>query len=134
MADFKIPGHGEICWRELRTKDVAAANDFYTKLFGWTTEQSKATKMDYKEIVIDGEASGGMLAIDESWGPEPPPSHWATYIAVADADATAEKIVANGGKVNVPPFDTPGVGRIALVADPAGADFALIQFTDQPAG
>ncbi|HMQ03915.1 MAG TPA: VOC family protein [Pyrinomonadaceae bacterium] len=132
MADFKIPGHGEICWRELRTTDLPIAVEFYTQLFGWTTEQSKVTDLSYKEIVTDGEATGGMMAIDDSWGPEPPPSHWATYIAVENADETAAKVVANGGKVHVPPFDAPGVGRIAMVADPSGADFAVIQFTEQP--
>ncbi len=128
MAEYEIPGPGEICWRELRSTDLPAALEFYTKLFGWTLEQSKVTPMEYKEIVVDGTAAGGMMAIDESWGPEPPPSHWATYIAVENADDTAEKITANGGSVRVPPFDAPGVGRMAMVADPSGADFAIIQF------
>ncbi|MGD9589798.1 MAG: VOC family protein [Pyrinomonadaceae bacterium] len=132
MAEYEVPGAGEICWRELRTKDTAAAIEFYTKLFGWSLEQSKVTEMDYKEIVVGGKSVGGVMAIDESWGPEPPPSHWAAYIAVDNADETAEKILANGGRVNVPVFDAPGVGRMAMVADPSGADFAIIQFT-QPA-
>lgn len=128
MADFNVPGHGEICWRELRSRDLPAAMEFYSKLFGWDLEQSKVTPVEYKEIVFAGKAVGGMMPIDEKWGPEPPPSHWATYIAVADADETAEKIIANGGTVRVPPFDAPGVGRMAMVADPSGADFAIIQF------
>ena len=128
MAEYEIPAPGEICWRELRSRDLPAALEFYSKLFGWTLEQSKVTPQDYKEIVVDGAAQGGMMAIDESWGPEPPPSHWATYIAVENADETAEKIAANGGTVRVPPFDAPGVGRIAMAADPSGADFAIIQF------
>ena len=32
---------------------------------------------------------------------------------------------------SVPPFDAPGVGRMAMVADPSGADFAIIQFAAQ---
>ena len=84
--------------------------------------------MEYKEIVIDGSAAGGMMPIDEKWDPDPPPSHWASYIAVENADETTEKITANGGSIKVPPFDAPGVGRMAMVADPSGADFAIIQF------
>jgi uncharacterized protein len=84
--------------------------------------------MDYKEIQLDGVSRGGMMAIDESWGPEPPPSHWNTYVAVANADETVEKIKANGGSIKVPPFDAPGVGRMSVVADPAGASFSIIQF------
>lgn len=128
MAEFNIPKHGEICWRELATKDLPTAVEFYSKLFGWSLPQTKVTQMEYKEIQIDDVACGGMMAIDENWGPTPPTSHWSTYIAVDNADETVEKIRANGGSVRVPPFDAPGVGRISLVAEPTGAAFAIIQF------
>lgn len=128
MAEFDIPKHGEICWRELATTDLVGALEFYKQLFGWTLEQTKVTEMDYKEIQMDGRAYGGMMEINESWGPNPPPPNWTTYIAVENADETSEKIKQNGGSVRVPPFDAPGVGRMAMVADPAGANFAIIQF------
>lgn len=128
MADFEIPKHGTICWRELATRDLPAALDFYSKMFGWTLQQSAISPMEYKEIQFDGTAHGGMMAIDENWGPTPPPSHWTTYIAVNNADETVSKIVENGGSVRVPPFDAPGVGRISIVADPSGAAFSIIQF------
>lgn len=128
MAEFTVPKPGTICWRELATKDLDAAIEFYSKLFGWTLEQTKVTTMDYKEIVMDGKAQGGMMAIDENWGPTPPPSHWSTYVAVENADETVAKITENGGSVRVPPFDAPGVGRMSMVADPSGANFAIIQF------
>lgn len=128
MAEFTIPSPGTICWRELATKDLPAAMEFYSKMFGWTLEQTKVSPMDYKEIILNGVAYGGMMAIDENWGPSPPPSFWGSYIAVENADETAAKITANGGTVIHGPFDAPGVGRIALAADPAGAAFSIIQF------
>ena len=128
MAQFDIPKPGEICWRELATKDLPAALEFYSKLFGWKLEQTKVSQMEYKEIIVDGVGYGGMMAIDENWGPEPPPSHWNTYVAVKNTDETVEKIKANGGSVKVPPFDAPGVGRMSVVADPSGAAFSVIQF------
>lgn len=127
MAEFTVPNAGEVCWRELRTKDLPAAMDFYSKLFGWELPQTKITPMDYKEIVAGGTAVGGMMAMEgNEWGEAP--SHWANYVAVANADESAAKITENGGSVRVPPFDAPGVGRMAMVADPSGADFAIIQF------
>lgn len=127
MAEFQIPKAGEICWRELRTKDASAARAFYSKLFGWSLEQSKITEMPYQEIIMNGNAQGGIMGMDDpDWGDVP--SHWANYIAVDSADESAAKITANGGSVRVPPFDAPGVGRMAMVADPSGADFAIIQF------
>ena len=131
MAEFNIPESNTICWRELATKDLPAAMDFYSKMFGWTLEQTKITPMDYKEIIMDGTAYGGMMAMDENWPPEVP-SHWNSYIAVDSADDTAKKIADNGGSIRVPPFDAPGVGRISIAADPTGAAFAIIQFA-QPA-
>ncbi len=131
MADFKIPENNTFCWRELATKDLPVAMEFYQKLFGWDLQQTKVTPMDYKEIITDGIARGGMMAMDENWPPEVG-SHWNSYVAVANADDTAEKIKENGGSVMHGPFDAPGVGRMAVVADPAGAPFAIIQFA-QPA-
>lgn len=127
MADFEIPKAGEICWRELRTNNLDSATEFYSKLFGWDLEQSKvAQEMPYKEIILNGAAQGGIMPMDEHWVEVP--AHWANYIAVESADDTAAKITENGGSIRVPPFDAPGVGRMAMVADPSGADFAIIQF------
>lgn len=128
MAEFTVPKHGTICWRELATKDLSASRKFYQEMFGWKLEQSKVTSMDYSEIHLGDAAVGGMMAIDENSSENPPPSHWNTYIAVADADETAAKIKENGGSVKVEPFDAPNVGRIAMVSDPSGAGFAIIQF------
>jgi predicted enzyme related to lactoylglutathione lyase len=49
------------------------------------------------------------------------------YFAVADADATVARVSELGGKVSVPAFDAEGVGRIAVVNDPQGAVFSIIQ-------
>ena len=132
MAEYQIPEPFSICWRELATRDLPAATEFYSNLFGWQLEPSKIAPGDYREIILDGKAVGGMMAIDENWGPEPPPSFWQAYVAVQNADETADQIKANGGSVNHGPFDAPGVGRMAMVADPDGASFAIIQF-EQPA-
>lgn len=128
MAEFTIPEHGTICWRELATSDSPKAQEFYKKLFGWNLEQSKVTEMDYKEIVLDNKACGGVMQMTKEWGDPLPPSHWMTYIAVDDVDAAANKIKEKGGGVCVEPFDAPGVGRISIANDPSGATFSLITF------
>jgi uncharacterized protein len=131
MAEFSIPKTGRICWRELATRDLEKARNFYAEMFGWHLEQSKLTPMQYTEIHIAGAASGGMMPIDEKWGDNPPRSHWTAYIAVENADETAMKINANGGSMRQEPFDAPGIGRIGLCTDPNGANFAIIQFAQQ---
>lgn len=131
MAELAIPKHGEICWRELATSDLEAARNFYQELFGWTLEKSKVSPVDYLEIHVGEKACGGLLEMNEEWGDPLPPSHWMTYIAVDDVQATVEKIKANGGGVCVPPFDAPKVGHISVVNDPSGATFSLIQFVSE---
>lgn len=128
MAEFQIPGHGTVCWRELVTKDLDKSVEFYKGLLGWELVQSKVTQMPYLEINVDNQAVGGIMAIDESWRENPPPSHWRAFIAVENADETVKKIRENGGSIRCEPFDAPGVGRIAMASDPCGANFAIIQF------
>ena len=130
MTEFTIPKHGEICWRELSTKNVEAAKKFYSGLFGWNLQKSEISELDYTEIHSNGKAVGGMLEITKEWCEdwEKIPPRWMTYIAVDDIDATIEKIKTHGGSVCVEPFDAPKIGRISVVNDPAGATFSIIQF------
>ena len=55
------------------------------------------------------------------------PSHWTTYIASDDVDATAEKIREAGGTVLVDPFDVFDAGRMTIAQDPTGATFGVWQ-------
>jgi predicted enzyme related to lactoylglutathione lyase len=54
------------------------------------------------------------------------PSHWMSYVAVTDVDATAQRVEELGGKICVPPTDIPKVGRFCVITDPTGATISLI--------
>jgi predicted enzyme related to lactoylglutathione lyase len=60
-------------------------------------------------------------------GPPEVPAFWTVYLASDDADDTAGKITAAGGKVLVTPMDVLDVGRMAVAADPPGAVFGVWQ-------
>jgi predicted enzyme related to lactoylglutathione lyase len=111
-------------WTELMTNDTAAAEKFYTQLFGW---QPKASPQ-YTEFSVGSTPQAGMMKIDPKWGNVPP--HWMPYFQVLDADRTAAKAVELGGRINVPPTDIPNVGRFAMLADPQGAMFSVIKITN----
>ncbi len=117
---------GALCWDELHTTDTAAAANFYTRLFGWTTKAGG----DYTEFHRGEEAAGGMMAIRKEWGPVPP--NWLVYFAVADCHETAAKASELGAHTVVPPMDIPKVGRFAILADPQGAVFAIIKLDLRP--
>ncbi len=112
-----------VCWAELATRDTAKAGKFYTGLLGWQTKGS-ANMPTYLEFTVDGQPSGGLLPMDEQW--KDMPSHWGIYFQVADCDKAASKAQELGATVRFGPFSAPGVGRMAMLADPQGAGFSLI--------
>ena len=54
------------------------------------------------------------------------PPHWNVYFNVEDVDATVERATGLGAAVVAPPFDVPGVGRLAVLTDPQGGMFNLM--------
>ena len=49
---------------DLSSSDPAAARDFYTKLFGWTTEEMNVTSgMTYTVVKVGGKGVGGMMSM-----------------------------------------------------------------------
>ena len=121
---------GTVCWNELATSDLDAAATFYSGLFEWAVKDA-GTSADcpYVMFMLAGEPVGGMLPASVA-GPDVPP-HWLVYFNVADCDAAVATATALGGQTCKAPFEVPDVGRIAILADPQGAMFALI--TLQPA-
>ncbi len=73
-----------------------------------------------------GEATvGGMFQLTEPHFAGVPES-WMAYIAVDDLDARIVRASAAGGIVMRPPFDIPGIGRIAILREPGGAGIGWI--------
>lgn len=74
----------------------------------------------------DGGNAGGVMTLTQdmiSGGARPA---WIGYIHAADVDATHAAMIADGAKTMLPPWDQPGVGRLAMVTDPQGAPFYLM--------
>jgi predicted enzyme related to lactoylglutathione lyase len=116
---------GALCWNELATRDIDAAKAFYAAVFGWDAETNAYGETSYSEWKLGGRSIGGMIAMNEQWPAEVPP-HWMVYFAVDDADAAVGRAQELGGKVAVPPTDTPA-GRFAVLNDPHGAVFSVIR-------
>jgi predicted enzyme related to lactoylglutathione lyase len=115
---------GALSWIELVTTDVEGSAAFYGAVFGLGTEGFPGME-GYRTWMMDGIVRGGLIQLDpERSGPQ---SHWRVYVAVEDADAACERAVELGGRVEVPPFDIPSVGRPAFVRDPADVRVGLIQ-------
>ncbi len=122
IGAYLVNEPGTLCWNELMTPDVAAATEFYSKLFGWVAKPVGGPEMEYWELSLNGRAIGGAM--------KPPmpgmPAAWGVYFAVDDTDRTAETAAAKGGSVMQPPTDIPP-GRFAVLTDPAGAFFSVLK-------
>jgi len=118
------------CWSELGTGDPAKAREFYSNVFGWTTESFGDSPIEYNIFKNDDTGIGGVYKLMPEMGPVPP--HWLVYFSVDDCDATVQKATELGANVMKPADDIPGVGRFAILIDPQGAAFAVIK--TQPHG
>lgn len=116
-----------MAWSELNTRDPETAKRFYAEVFGWSFEDKEYEGAGSYTIVTHGEKTVGGLADVTDRVPAEVPAHWLVYFGAADADATIAKARENGGEIPAGPFDIAEVGRIAVVKDPWGAFFAVIQ-------
>jgi len=112
--------HGTFYWNELQSTDADAAKAFYEKTMGWTFDAMPMEDGGTYWVAMNGEKpAGGIMAMPDTV-PDGVPTHWMSYIAVDDIDARVKTAEENGATVLRPPFDVPGVGRIAILQDPTG--------------
>lgn len=120
---------GTVCWTELATRDISAATEFYTSVFGWeAVDNPHGPPAGYRTLKNGAIDIGGILQMTDEWGDAP--AHWSVYFEVDDCAASARKLAELGGKVKFGPFEAP-VGHIAVCADDVGAHFYLMQLSEE---
>jgi predicted enzyme related to lactoylglutathione lyase len=117
---------GTPTWNECVTSDVPAAAAFYSAVLGMGSEAMDMGEAGTYTVLtnVDGRQIGGCM--DLGMLPEGTPPHWNVYFNVEDVDATVAKATSLGASVVAPAFDVPGVGRMAVLADPQGGMFNLM--------
>lgn len=113
---------GAVLWNELATRDVEKAKDFYNKVVGW---EYKTDERNYTMIVNKGRMNGGIMEMDENFGDMPPV--WSVYFNIADLDKALKDVEKLGGKIIMGKTSAGDIGDFALVADPTGAVFNIMQ-------
>jgi len=115
---------GKFVWHQLMSRDVPGAKDFYSRLVGWKT---LPWPLDPAYTVCHADAGpvAGIMEIPSDL-PSEVPSHWLQYIGTRDVDSTAQAAVRAGGSIVKGPSDMQGAGRYAVLKDPQGAVFAII--------
>jgi uncharacterized protein len=121
---------GAFCWADLSTPDPGRAKTFYEGLFGWKLSPGEKDTSGYLHIQNGQDYIGGIPPAAHR-NPHIPP-HWLVYFLVGDVDASAAKAKEMGATVHLAPMSMEDVGRMAVLADPQGASFAI--FKPSPRG
>jgi uncharacterized protein len=117
---------GTLNWAEVQTHDRAAAQPFYEQVFGYATRTTDMGEGgEYVVFELEGEPAAGLIEIGSDWGEVP--SNWSVVFQVADCDGAVATVQEQGGRLLHGPRDLEGIGRFAVVADPWGAAFQVIQ-------
>jgi hypothetical protein len=114
---------GTPIWHELQVDNVRAVLPFYRAVAGMESEMGPAGDLrEYTQFLVAGRSIAGASVRPMADAP----AAWSVCFNVADTDATVSLVEELGGAVIAPAFDVPGIGRMAVVADPAGAVFSLM--------
>lgn len=132
---------GKVIFEELVTPDLAASKLFYAGMFGWSFRDFQAGGTHYTAASLDGRPVAGLVQklASENYArasanmlPATAVAthpHWINYVRVDDVAKMVDKAVALGAHVMVGTrLDRHG-GHVAIVADPQGAAFGMLEWT-----
>ncbi len=106
-----------IVFFDIAGPDLAGQKAFYDAVLGIKTDA-----MGQFQAPAIGPSIPALLRTD--------PRETVVYFGVADINATMEKVVGGGGKVDAPRFVVPGVVILGLFLDPAGNRVGLVEMKD----
>ncbi|HEY4003263.1 MAG TPA: VOC family protein, partial [Candidatus Xenobia bacterium] len=127
-------GVGNPCWLGLMTSDPEAAKTFYGGVFGWTFRERQFLDMAdrprtpagvYVTCLKNGRPVGAIRTMGSEMQKSGALPAWLIYFNAASAESIVRKTEALGGQVRVPAFAMREWGRMAVLADPVGAVFAV---------
>jgi uncharacterized protein len=124
-----LPVVGEWIWSSLHAKDAGTEAAFYQELFGFDVfEAPSADGVEHLILSTDNyaRASANGHASESSRRH----SHWLNFVRVENAAQTAAKVTAMGGHILVEPRVDRHGGMLAVMSDPAGAPFGVMEWSE----
>lgn len=114
---------GSFIWHELAAGNWEHAVPFYIDVLGAEKAEVPMEGGSFTMLRVDGQYVAGFRdQEDENSTPR-----WEVYFGIADTDAGIATARASGAKLLVEPFDVEGIGRMAMLSDPQGAVFWILQ-------
>jgi predicted enzyme related to lactoylglutathione lyase len=118
---------GEWIWNSLITSNPDTDAAFYQTLFDYEVFDLPADEgAQHLLLASDSYARASVNSLPAN-KPNIHP-HWLNFVRVEDAVKMAARVVALGGRVLVEPRADRNGGKVAVVADPLGAPFGLLEW------
>jgi hypothetical protein len=126
--DF-LAAPGEWIWSSLLSKDPGAEVAFYQQVFSYDAfDMASDDGLEHVILSSDDFARASVNAFPADSLRRH--AHWINFIRVGSTADAVAKVGASGGRVLVEPHADRHGGQVAVVADPAGAPFGLMEWTD----
>lgn len=119
---------GTLVSTELHSTDAYASAAFYQAVLGWQVVPGAR----YRRLTVSPSgcgpeaAHGGITQLSRLDVANGAGSRWYPQLSVTDCDAALNTAITLGGSVTLPPTELPEGGRLAMLADPAGAVCAIV--------
>ena len=120
---------GEWIWSSLITSDPDTDAAFYQKMFDYEVFELPAGEGTRHVLLASDNYARASVNTLPANKPNVHP-HWLNYVRVEDTVKMTANVVALGGRVLVEPRIDRHGGKVAVVADPLGAPFGLLEWTD----
>lgn len=121
---------GHVAWLDLTVADAAATSDFYQQVIGWTAQgierkDGDAAYTDFNMLGGDASPAAG-IRFARGVNSEVPPV-WLIYLPVGDLAESMRRAQEEGGQIIKTAQGSNGEPASAVIQDPVGAHFALVQ-------
>jgi predicted enzyme related to lactoylglutathione lyase len=114
---------GALSWIELLADNYESALPFYESVLGMGASQMVSGDPSYMLLNVGDHTVAGAGSLAEPGMP----SHWRVYFEVADIEASRARASELGGTLLGDADSADGIGTWAVVSDPQGAVFSLMQ-------
>jgi predicted enzyme related to lactoylglutathione lyase len=136
MASFSgdpvdaLAPQGSWIWSSLLARDASVDAAFYQTLFGYDVfDLAGEDGQEHVILSTDSYARAGVNTLPADAARRHP--RWLGFVRVADAQAAAARAVELGGGVLVAPRVDRHGGLLAVLKDPAGAAFGVMEWRSQ---
>lgn len=119
LSDSAVKAPGKIIWRDLVTNQPEVSQKFYENVFDWKFEP---VNKDYSLISYQGNYISGMATVPANSST----NYWLPVMSSDNVETSLSQAESAGGKVLIGKTELKGRGDIAVIQDPQGAVFSVL--------